>query len=506
MNNSKTTRIVKNTVVLYIRQILILFVNLYTVRVLLDILGIEDFGVYNVIGGIVTFFTFLSGTMASATQRFFSYAIGEKNYDKQKKTFTATWIIYLAIAIIALILLETVGLWFIQNQLQIPEEKTRSIQYLYQFSIYSFIATIISTPFISIIIAHEDMHIYAYLSGTETLIKLCAIILLSYHTGNKLEGYGILVFITSVITTTLYLIVAVRKYKECQFRTLFIDKKLLKEILTFTSWTLFGQMSNVARNQATTILINQFHNPIAVAGRAIATSVTNQINVFSNNFNTSLYPPIIKSYATNNKEEMTTLVNAGSKITFFLMWIFALPIFVEMDFILKIWLTTPPTDAAHYTRLSLIEVLITALALPLTTAARAPGKMKTYELTIGSIQFCTFICSWLAIKHTGLVTSVFIVAIVANLIISIVRLYLLQQILNFNVRTYIIDVINPITKIFLVSTGVTYSLKYSLSETLPNIGLLVIASTIINLICMYFYGMNDQMRSNVINYIKNKIK
>lgn len=503
--NSNNKRIAKNTLMLYFRQILILLVSLYTVRVVLDALGVEDYGIYNVVGGIVSFFSFLSGTMASATQRFFSFALGQGDFERLKKTFTVNWFIYGAIAIVALILLETVGLWFVNDQLRVPPERFEAACWIYHFSAFMFIATIFSTPFMAIIIAHEDMQIYAYVSIVEALMKLGVVFLLVHLPWDKLELYGMLTFAVSVITTVIYMFICIRKYKECQFRQFYWDKGLLYEIIGFTGWTLFGQVTSVGRNQAVTILLNQVFNPVVVAARAIAINITNQINVFSNNFNTGLYPPIIKSYATGDKKAMFLLLFNGSKITFFLMWVFALPLFLEMDTILSVWLKNPPLEAVLFTRLALIEVLINAISLPITTAARAPGKMKVYEFTLGCIQLGIFLVSWIVLKMGGAAYSVFVVAIIANLVMFVVRLLIVRMLIGLSLRPFFYQVVIPISIVTLFSAIPSFAIHLFLPKGLIFTSVSVFTSVIITCTSMYFIGLDRQMREKAWNIIVTRV-
>jgi O-antigen/teichoic acid export membrane protein len=493
--NSK--RIAKNTLMLYIRQILILLVNLYTVRIVLNVLGVEDYGIYNVVGGIVSFFSFLGGTMASATQRFFSFALGQDRPEKLNKTFTVNWVIYGAIALLALILLESLGLWFVNDQLRIPSERFDAVRVIYHFAVWTFIATIFTTPFMAIIIAHEDMHIYAWVSVVEAIMKLGIVFFLVYLPWDKLELYGFLLFAVSVVIAALYLAICVKKYTECQFRHFYWDRKLLHEIVGFTGWTLFGQLTTVARNQAVTVLLNQLFNPVVVAARAIAVNVSNQINVFSNNFNTGLYPPIIKSYAADDKKTMFTLIFEGSKITFFLMWVFALPLFLEMDTILQIWLKTPPPEAVLFTRLALVEVLISSVSSPITTAARAPGKMKAYELTLGSIQIATFAASWLILLAGAAAYSVFVAAIAANLVMFIVRLLLVGKLTGLSVILFLRQVIAPVSLVTLLSAGPSFAIHASLPKGLLSTGISMLSGVILVCINMYFIGLDKQKREKV---------
>ncbi|HOT89088.1 MAG TPA: MATE family efflux transporter [Bacteroidales bacterium] len=506
MASENNKRIAKNTMFLYFRQILILFVSLYTVRVVLDVLGVEDYGIYSVVAGIVSFFSFLSGTMASATQRFFSFALGKNDTEKLKKTFSVNLLIYGGIAIIALLLLETVGLWFVNEHLQVPPNRFEAAKWVYHFSVLMFIATIFSTPFMSIIIAHEDMKIYAYVSIVEVVMKLGVVFLLLYVPFDKLELYGVLTFAVSVIITILYAIICMRKYLECQFRIFYWDKLLLKEIVGFTGWTLFGQLSSVGRNQAVTILLNQFFNPVVVAARAIAVNITNNITVFANNFNTGLYPPIIKYYASGQKEEMFKLIFNGSKITFFLMWVFALPLLLEMDIVLKLWLKNPPEYTVLFTRLALIEVLIISLSLPLATAARAPGKMKTYELSLGTIQIAIFIASWIILKMGAEAYSVFLIAILANIIMFFARLLIVKQLIEIDVKLFILKVVFPIFIIIILSFVPTYCIFLFLPKGILFSIITVILSVIICSLTMYFVGIDKKMRNKIHEIVINKAR
>ncbi|MDA9342104.1 oligosaccharide flippase family protein [Flavobacteriaceae bacterium] len=503
LNNNK--QIVNNTIMLYIRQIIVLLVSLYTVRITLDVLGVEDFGLYNVVGGIVLLLSFLSGTMASATQRFFSFALGENDFEKLKKTFSVNLIFYIVLVIISLILLETLGLWYIKNQLVIPNERYDAVIYLYHFSTFSFIATLLTSPFIAIIIAHEDMRIYAYVAIIEVLLKLCVVFLLIYIVADKLPLYGFLVFSVSTINLLIYIIICLKKYKECQFKKYYWDEKLFKEILNFTGWTLFGQLSTVFRTHAVTILLNQSFSPIAVASRAIATNISGRINMFASNFNLGLYPSIIKSYSSGNKNRMFELIFNGSKLTFSLMWIFALPLFLEMEAILGLWLKEVPEFAVLFTRLALIESLIVSISLPLTTAARAPGKMKQYELILGCIQLLIFPVCWIFISLGYPSYSVFLVAIFFNFIMFIVRLYIVASLIGIRVSNYLKLVLLPIIMIIILSASLSFCVDFIMPDSIMYSMLNSFSSFLITSICIYFIGLNKELRSKVKDKIAIKV-
>lgn len=503
-SSQNNKRIAKNTLMLYFRQILILLVSLYTVRVVLDVLGVEDYGIYNVVAGIVTLFSFLSGTMASATQRFFSFALGRKDNEQLKKIFSVNIAIYIGIAIVAVLLLETVGLWFVNEKLEVSPDRFEAARYIYHFAVLTFVTTILTAPFMAIIIAHEDMQIYAYVSIIEAILKLGVVFLLMYIHADKLELYGVLLFIVSLINAIIFISISIRKYDECQFKKFYWDKGLVQEILGFTGWTLFGQVTTVVRNQAVTILVNQVFNPVVVASRAIALSISGHIGVFANNFNTSLYPPIIKSYSSGKKNEMFSLIFNGSKLTFFLMWIIALPLLVELEMILNIWLKNVPPDAVLFTQLKIIESLILSLSLPLATAARAPGKMKAYELTLGIIQLSIFFVSWVILKMGYPAYSVFVVAIIVNVVMFFVRLVIVRNLIDLSIKAFTLKVVIPIMGVIVLSTIPTYLLQKTLPLGSIYSIIVIISSVILSAITMFYLGLDKNWREKIRQYLIGK--
>jgi len=443
--------------------------------------------------------------MASATQRFFSYAIGEQNQEKLNKIFCVNLVIYGTIIIVVLVLLETLGIWFVNEQLNVPFERLSAIRWVYHFSVLTFVVTIFMAPFLAIIIAHEDMQLYAYVSIIEAIMKLGIVFILKYAHWDKLELYGVLIFAVAAITSIIYICLCLWKYSECQFRKFYWDKELLHEITGFTGWTLFGQVTTVVRTQAITILLNQVFSPIIIASRAVATNIASQISIFSSNFNVGLYPPIIKSYATDDKNGMFDLIYNGSKITFFLMWIFALPLFLEMDIIMQVWLKNPPPLAVLFTRLALIEVLINSISLPIATAARAPGKMKVYELSLGSIQIAIFFIAWLVLSIGGDAYSVYIVAISANIIMFIVRLLIVRGLIGISLKLFYVKVILPVSLVVLFSVIPSFALHFYLPRGIIYSIVSGFVSLLISCISMYYFGLDKEMRNKVVRVIVNRI-
>ncbi|BBG60521.1 MATE family efflux transporter [Providencia rustigianii] len=501
MSNRK---IVKNTISLYLRQIVIILITLYSMRVILNELGLEDYGIYSVVAGFVTLLAFLPGSMASATQRFFSFALGENNLSKLKKTFSVNLIMYATIALLAYILLQTVGLWYIENYLKIPDARFNAALELYHYTSLSFVISIFTAPFIAILIAHEDMHLYAFISVIDAVLKLAIAISLAYVSYDLLAYYGVALLLISAFVACIYIFICIKKYAECQLRKLYWSTTMLKDILGFTTWTLLGQLSSVFRNQAVTVLTNQMFNPSVVAARAIALMVASQAAVFSNNLNMSLYPPIIKSYAANQKDEMMSFIFNGSKLTFFLTWIFALPMMLEMETILTLWLKNIPPEAIVFTQLAIIESLILAISMPLTTAARAPGKMALYEITLGSIQIAIFFVSWLFLSLGYSADWVFYVAIVANILMFQIRLFLVKYLVNIPILPYYRKVVGPVLLILILSAIPSIFISNNLPNNLYFSLVVIIFSVVTSTIAMYYLGLNKYWRQKIVNVLTNK--
>ena len=497
----RSSKILKNTLMLYIRQVIIALANIYAISVVLNVLGVEDYGIYYVVAGIVSLFLFLQGAMVSATQRFFSFALGEKNKYKLSRTFSSNLLVYIFIAIAAMALLESIGFWFASSQLNLPVGRADAAMWVYHFAVMTFMAGVLSTPFMAIIIAHEDMQYYSYISIVEAILKLLVAILVPVFMYDKLIMYAFLLFIVSLITGSAYLVVACKKYSECQIKKIYWDIDILKDITAFTSWTLFGQVSLVVRNQGVTILLNQSFDPVVVAARGIAVSVATQVNMFSNNFNVGLYPPIIKLYAAQNYTAMFNLIFSGSKMTFFLMWLFFLPLFLEMDTILRVWLNTPPLHTALFTKLALVEVLINSISLPLISAARAPGKMKAYELTLGHINLAILPLSWLALRVGFEAYAVFVIAILANILMFAARLYITRRLIRLSVSLFLKKVMIPILLVALSSMILPVYINITYEKSLAASFIMVFTCVFSAIFAMYFLGLSKSEKVVVKTYI-----
>jgi O-antigen/teichoic acid export membrane protein len=503
--SSNTTRIAKNTLMLYFRQILIMLVSLYTVRVVLETLGAEDYGIYNVVAGVVTMFGFLSNAMATASQRYFSFELGRGDFEQLKRVFNVSLTIYVMIGVLVLLLAETAGLWFVSDKLVIPPERNNAALWVYQFSIVSFLFTILTMPYMALIIAHEDMTIYAYVSIAEGVLKLVIVFLLQFILLDKLQLYGILLCVVTGINTAIYRTICSIKYKECRFG-FYWNKELIREIMSFTGWSMFGALTTVLRNQAVTILLNQFFNPVVTAARGIASQVNSAISSFSSNFSTALQSQIVKSYSTGDKMWMFWLISHGAKAAYFLLFLCALPLILEMPIALSLWLKNPPEYAVLFTRLTIIDVLINSLSLPLMTAARASGRIRIYETVLGSIQIGCFLITWVVLLLGGPAYSVMIVTIGISVVMFIFRLLILRRLISYPLRTFFSEVVIPLCMTTIASVVLPCILYAALKQSLFRFCMVTGTSIISACLWMYILGLNKVERRRLNEMIVRRLR
>ena len=505
MSEENTTkRIAKNTLMLYFRQILIIIVSLYTVRVVLNTLGAEDYGIYNVVAGVVTMFSFLSNSMATASQRYFSFALGQNDSESLKKYFSMSFTIYCLIALIVLVLAETVGLWFVTQKLIIPSERQNAAFWIYQASIFSMICTILTAPFMASIIAHEDMNIYAYVSIIEVVLKLGIVFLLPLFTIDKLIFYGLLMAGVVFINTAIYRTICVKKYVECEF-SFFWEKSLFKELVSYTGWNMFGSAVGVFKNQIVNIILNQFFNPVVNAARGIAAQVNSAVNSFAQNFSTAVRPQIIKSYASGEKEKMLQLMFRSCKATFLLMFVFALPLILEMPYVLKLWLKNVPEYAVLFTILALIDALIDTISYPIMAAAQATGKIKLYQSVVGGVLLLNAPIAFVVLTFGTAPYSVFIVSISITFIAFIVRLIILKHLIDFSFWQFIGKVFLPVVFCALISFVIPYLVRNMMNSNFIRLCVTVVVSVISVALSGYFVALSKNEKLWIIEIVKSKL-
>ena len=500
-------RIAKNTLLLYIRMGLIMLISLYTSRVILSTLGEVDFGLYNVIGGIVVSFSFLNGIMSAACQRYFAIELGKGDDVQLKKVFSLNITIFIGLGILILILAETVGLWFLNHKMVIPPDRMNAAKWVYQLSILSFIINMMSTPYRSIIIARENMKVFAYSSVVEAVLKLAIAFLLNICLIDRLISYSALMAIITLCISLFYCLYATKFYSECH-PNLWWDTSLFQEILGYTGWNLIGNIAIIGKSQGLNILLNMFFGPVVNAARGVAYQVYINTNQFVTNFVTAFNPQITKAYASQQNKELTKLLFQSSKISFFLLFFIVLPLTLELPPILDVWLKSVPNGTVLFTRLILINALIDSLANPLATAMQATGNVKWYQISVGGCLFFIVILSYFCLKYLHIPPySVFIISIVFSIIAQFLRiLFVSHAIKEFSFVSYTRQVLSKCIVISTLSAIIPIIIHFSISSIWIRFFTVTIVSFVCTIASVYWIGLSQSERYSLTHYLISKFK
>lgn len=498
-NEQNNRRIAKNTLMLYFRMILTMLVSLYTSRVVLNVLGVEDYGTYNVVGGVVTMFGFFNGAMSSATQRFLSFDLGRGDYVQLRRTFNATQVIHIGIALLIFVLAETIGLWFVNTQLNLPEGRMEAARWVYHFAILSFMVSIMQVPYNAVILARERMSVYAYVSILEVLLKLIIVFMLTWIAFDKLKLYGILVFAVSLVVASIYRIYTLKHFDETRFE-LVKDKSSYKTLISYSSWNLFGNIAAVAKGQGVSIILNIFFGTVVNAAQGVANQVSVAINMFVSNFQMASNPQIIKSYAAEDKAYMTNLVIRTSKFSFYLLFILTLPVMLEIEYILKLWLKIVPDYTAIFTILVLINALIDVFSKPLMTALQATGKIKVYQSVVGILLILILPISYLFFKFGFPPETTFIVSISIAIVAFIFRVLLTKkQIPEFSTKQFLQEILIRNIPVILLSVLIAWLIQINMQAGFTRLLIVTLTSLSISMITIYLIGL----KSNEKTFVKN---
>lgn len=480
-------------------------VSLYTSRVILQVLGINDYGIYSVVGGVVSLFSFFNGAMASATQRFLSFDIGKGDELQLKKTFNATLNIHFVIAIVALLLSETIGLWFVNNKLNIIEDRMFAANVVYQFSVFTFLLGVIQVPYDALIIAREKMNIYAYMSIVEVFLKLVILYLLTLFEYDYLILYAAFLFMVSFIVRMGHKYYCKINFLESKYQ-FYYDKSFYRKLLSYSGWNLFGNIAAVVKGQGINVILNLFFGTILNATYGITLQLQGAVNLFVNNFQLAISPQIIKTYAQGNINTCHTLIFQSAKFSYYLMLLIILPFFLNIDFILKFWLKTPPEFIKSFVLLSLLNLLVDCISGPLMAGLQATGKIKAYQALVGILLILNLPISYLFLKYSSIPQSVFYISIVISIIALFLRLYFVKINLELSVIAFFKTVVLPI---MIIST-ITFSILYLVNEnslftvTWKQLILKSIFIFIVTLVSIIVIGMNKDEKIFVKNFIQSK--
>lgn len=488
-STANNKRIARNTLLLYIRMLFTMAVSLYTSRVVLNTLGVIDYGIYNVVGGVVAMFGFLNSAMSSSTQRYITFELGKNNFQQLQKVFNTSILIHTYISIIILILAETIGLWFLYNKMSIPIDRIDAAMWTYQGAIASTIVLIMSVPYNATIIAHEKMSAFAYIAILEVVLKLAIVYLLLIGSFDKLKLYAFLMFSIQLIIRLIYGNYCKKKFPETKIQKV-NDWKLFKEMLSFASWSLWGNLAVIACSQGINILLNIFFTPTINAARGIAVQVQNAISQFSLNFQTAINPQITKSYAIGDYSSMHKLIFRSSKFTFFLLLFLSLPILLETKLILTFWLKNVPEYTIDFLRLILCITIIDAIANPFMISASATGKIKLYQSLVGGILLTILPISYVTLKMGGNPESVFIVHLSICIIAFIIRLIIIKPMIQLSISLYFKKVIIKCITVTAIALILPVSFKYWAKESLTSFIFVCLTSIISVGLTIYYIGLD----------------
>lgn len=493
-------RIAKNTLLLYVRMLFIMAVNLYTSRVVLHVLGVEDFGIYNVVGGVVAMFSVISGSLSAAISRFITYELGKGDKEKLTRIFSSSVTIQLGLGLIILILAEAIGVWFLNSKMTIPVNRMYAANWVFQLSIFTFVINLISLPYNAVIIAHERMSAFAYISIFEVIAKLIIVYLLLLSPMDKLVFYAMLMAFVALIIRLVYGYYCKRHFEECIFYFIF-DKALLKNMFGFAGWNFLGAGSSLLMTQGVNILINMFFGVTFNAARGIAVQVDSAVQQFVNNFTTAVNPQITKSYASEDLVYMHKLVCIGSKYSFFLTWFFALPLLFETDMILNIWLNNVPEYASLFLRLTLCVSLVSVISNTLVTSMLATGNIKRYQIIVGGLGMSVFILSYVFYKMGMPVEAAYIINILVFILQLVCRLFLLRGMIKLKIRYFWEKTLSKDLIVVLFSSLAPLALYLMFEDNIARFFAILVACVVSNMCVMYLLGMSSNERNMFKAYI-----
>ena len=496
--SANNKRIAKNTLLLYVRMLFGMLVSLYTSRVILQTLGVEDYGVYNVVGGVITMFTFLNSAMSSATSRYITFEIGKGNMEQLKKVFSTALQIHAIIALLIVILGETMGLWFLMNELVIPDGRMDAAMWVYQCSVVTAVVTIMSVPYNADIIAHEKMSAFAYISVLEIILKLAIVYLLVELPFDKLKVYAVLVLMVGLLIRYIYTRYCHKHFEESHYIHR-IDKPLLKEMSSFAGWSFWGNLAAILYSQGLNMMLNIFFGPVVNAARGIATQIQGVVQQFVGNFQMALNPQITKTYASGELDKMHSLMFRSARFSFMLLFFLSLPILLETNYILTLWLGIVPENTVIFARIIIAISLIYTIANPCVIANQATGKVKVYQAVVGGLLLLILPISYIVLKMGAPAYSVFIVHFCVESVAQFARMYMLRNMIDLPLLSYVKNIYLPIMGVVLLSIVMPLLVYSNMQEGF--IRLLAVSMTCVISVAMtsLFIGMTRNERTFLIN-------
>lgn len=491
--SANNKRIAKNTLLLYARMLYSLFISLFTSRVILAALGFEDYGLYNVIGSVVTMFVFLRSAMGNSVHRFITYAIGKGDDKRLGDIFSMSLMIHTGLAVLIVLLCETAGLWFLNTQMTIPVGREIAANWVFQFSILACALSVICVPYDAEIIAHEKMGVFAFIQVLNSTLNLVIVYAVKYYPQDRLIFYAFLLLMVQVMNRIIYGIYCSKHFPETKFHIV-KEKALLKDMTGFAGWSLFGNLAYVCYSQGQNLLLNAFFGPAVNAARGVAFSVQTALAGFVTNFQMALNPQITKSYARGDYDRLYSLIYTSSKLSFCLLWCMALPVIYEADMLLSLWLEDIPDHTASFLRLIVIIMLFSTLENPLQVANAATGKIKVYQIVVGGILLAIIPLSYLMLHLYCVPEIVFFVQLFCVILAQLVRVLMTRKKIRISVRSYFRKIVIPCILVIVISVMLSYPVYINIQQDTEGFFITAIVIALICVIVSLFVALNKNER------------
>ena len=496
-------RIAKNALFLYLRMFLMMGVTLFTSRVILQTLGVEDFGIYNVVAGIVVLFAFINNAMAIASQRFLSFALGKRDDNEVKRVFSMSLTSHIAIAGIILLLAESVGLWILLK-MNFPASRLEAVVWTYHFAVLTCVASVLRVPYNAAIIAYERMSFYAWISIVEVIIKLAIVYLLIVYSGDKLIFYSFLLFLVTVLINLIYKGYSNKQFAATKYR-FFWDKSLFKQFVSFSGWSLTGSLANVGAQQGLNMIINIFCGVVVNAAVGISNQVMSAVGQFLSNFQTAFNPQLVKSYATGEKDYFMNLIFKSSKFSYYLMFVLTLPAVINCAFLLHVWLGIVPEYAVEFSQLMMLFLLFDAISGPLWISVQATGKIRNYQLLMSFLIILNIPFAYIVLFWGYSPVYVFVSRVLINFITLIVRVFYLRPLIQLPARKYAVQVFLPIALVTAFSLPLPLWMHYTMSSSWGSFILNSVVCLLVSLVSIYVVGLTQGEKQMVYNIVFKKV-
>lgn len=504
-NSENSKRIAKNTLMLYARMLLLMVISLYTSRVILHALGVIDYGVYNVVGGFVGMFSVVSHSVSASISRFLTFELGRKENSRLSEVFAAAITIQLFISAIIVVLAETVGLWFLTNKMVIPPERMTAAYWVFHLSVATFALTLATMPYRAVIIAHERMSAFAYITIVDGVMKLVIAFAIQASPVDRLVFYAILMALVTVMLRAVYGWYCSRHFKECVYR-LSHDRRLIGEMFSFAGWNYIGATAAVLRDQGGNVVINLFAGPAVNAARGVSMSVNRAVRGFVSNFMTALNPQITKSYASGDYDYMMRLLYQGARLSFYMLLLLSLPILLNTHYVLDLWLKRVPDHSVLFTQLVLVFTMSESISHPLITAQLATGRIRDYQLVVGGLQMLNFPLSYLFLRLGAIPETVMIVAIALSQLCFLSRLYMLRSMIRLRPFDYLYKVYFNVIGVTLFSMVLPGLLRLLLpEENFFHFFIITIVCLVSTILVILFVGCSASERKFVYSKVSKLI-